>query len=161
MLLLLMRHGIAVDPKHARGLPDAQRPLTPEGLRRTRQVARALRKLGVAPDLILTSPLMRATQTAEVAAKALGVKRKRTTPALAPGGPPAKLLLEAARSKAKCVLCTGHAPQLDLVIAAAVSAPGPICELKKAGVACLDLEPRSRRAMLLWLLQPAVARRLK
>jgi len=161
MLLFLMRHGIAVDPEDAPGLPDAQRPLTSEGLRRTRQVARALRKLDVVPDLILSSPAVRATQTAEVAAKVLGTRRTRTTTSLAPGSPPRKLLAEAARSRAKTVLCTGHAPHLDLVIAAAVGAPAPVCELKKAGVACLDLEPRSRRALLVWLMQPGVARRLR
>jgi phosphohistidine phosphatase len=161
MLLLLMRHGIAISPEDAHGLPDAQRPLTPEGLRRVRQVARALDKLAVAPDLVLASPLLRAVQTAQAVAVVLGARRHRTTLALAPGSAPRRLLAEVARTRAKSVLCVGHAPHLDLVLAAAVGAPAPVCELKKAGVACLELEPRSLRALLAWLLQPGVARRLR
>ena len=158
MDLYLMRHGLAAERGEAPG-PDEERPLTLEGIARTRQMARALEQLGVAPNLVLTSGLRRAAQTADLALKQLG-GRRRTTASLTPGSPPQALLDEVAGLDGP-VLCVGHSPHLELVIAlAAAGTDSPICELKKAGVARLDLEPVSRRATLVWLLQPGVVRKL-
>ena len=158
MHLVLIRHGIAAERN---GMPDAERPLTAKGIQRTRSVARALRGLGVAPDLALSSPLRRAVETAQIVARELRVGKLRTTNALAPGAAPEALLVQLAKLKVGSVLCAGHAPHLDLVIARAVAQVGsPLCELKKAGVACLDFEPQSKQALLLWMLPPSIARKL-
>src|SRR5262247_3681236 len=73
MNLYLMRHGIAVDSDQPGPEADGARPLTQKGLKRTRRAARGLRRLGVSFDGILTSPLVRARQTAEIVADALGL----------------------------------------------------------------------------------------
>lgn len=157
MRVLLLRHG----PAEERGAgPDAERALTSRGLRRVRRVARALGSLGLAPTLILTSPLRRAEQTAAAAAEELAIPEQRTTAALAPGARPTDLLDELAGLSAETVLCIGHAPHLDLVLGRMAGAGGPVTELKKAGVALLEVDPRSGRGRLLWLLTPRLARRL-
>jgi len=160
MLLYLMRHGIAADLDALPGTPDAQRPLTEEGVKKTQAVARALARLEIAPQVVLTSPLTRAVQTAEIVVAEVG-GRRRTTPALTPGSPPDRLLAEVVKLGVDTVLCTGHAPHLDLVLACAVGAATPLTELKKAAVACLDLEPTTQRALLLWVLPPGLAKRLE
>lgn len=157
MLLYLMRHGIAAD---APGQPDAERPLTEEGREKTRAVARALASLEIAPRHVLSSPLVRAVQTAELVVGEVG-GRRRATPALTPGSPPERLLDEVLRLTSESVLCVGHAPLLDQILATTLGVAHPVTELKKAAVACLDLEPSTRRALLVWLLPPSVAKRVR
>ena len=70
--LYLVRHGIAVE-RGTPDVPDDERPLTPTGAKRMRQIARGLRRLGIQPDRIVTSPLPRALETAEIVAEALGM----------------------------------------------------------------------------------------
>lgn len=71
MELYLMRHGEALTKSQARVEDDAQRPLAPQGLEVVRRVAAGLQSMGVVPSLILTSPLLRATQTASCVADVL------------------------------------------------------------------------------------------
>jgi phosphohistidine phosphatase len=72
MNLYLLRHGIAVSAEET--APDGERPLTPKGVKRLRKAARGLRRLGVSFDVILTSPLARARQTADIVAEELGLE---------------------------------------------------------------------------------------
>jgi phosphohistidine phosphatase len=163
MLLYLLRHGLAVDREDPKCLPDAERPLTREGMEKTRQVARGLRMLGVKPDLILSSPLLRAIQTAEIAAAELTYAKEkiRRTPALEPEADPADLLKEIARLRKEEVLCAGHAPNLDEVIAHAVGVRMAFTGLKKAGAACLEFDSAlASRGRLVWLYSPKVLRQL-
>jgi phosphohistidine phosphatase len=84
MELYLLRHGVA--EKDRPGLSDAERALTQDGRRRLRQVMKAAADARVQPSLILTSPLKRAVQTAEVAADVLGYKNQvLRSKALLPG----------------------------------------------------------------------------
>jgi len=160
MDLYLMRHGLAEERASRPGLPDAERALTRQGAARVRQVARALGALGVEVQVVLTSSLMRSAQTAEIVAAELGARR-RVTAALSPGAAPEALLHEVRKLKVDAALAVGHSPHLELVLARAVAeASSPLCELKKAAVACLDLEEQSGRALLRWLLPPGVIRRL-
>ena len=164
MLLYLFRHGVAVDPSDPECPPDAERPLTREGIEKTRLAARGLRKLGVKPDLILSSPLLRAVQTAEIAARELGWPKEKIhrTRALEPDADPAELLKELARLKQDVVLCTGHAPPLDELIDHAVGVRVAFTGLKKAGAACLEFaSSASSRGVLLWLRPPKVLRQLE
>src|SRR5258708_26259643 len=84
MHLLIIRHAIAV-PRGTPGIPDADRPLTPEGEKKFRQAARGLARIRKRPDALLTSPWRRALQTAEIAAHACGRIMPTKTPALAAG----------------------------------------------------------------------------
>ncbi|MGB7172139.1 MAG: histidine phosphatase family protein [Candidatus Acidiferrales bacterium] len=142
MKLFLMRHGIAIDRTDPACPPEADRFLTPRGIAKTEAAARGLRTIGIKPSLILTSPLLRAVQTAEIVCEVLGypVKKLRHTEALKPESKPADLFDEISALSANEILCVGHAPNLDLVIALGVGSHSAVTALKKAGCASLDME---------------------
>lgn len=167
MKLYLMRHGIAEMLGAGGVLHDRDRALTAKGEKRVREIARGLRRLGVKPDVILTSPLRRARQTAELVAGELGLAdRLEETAHL--GVPPdsAALIrqLQKRRPPPQTVLLVGHEPHLSelaaLLITGSVSEAG--LTFKKGGVARLDAPALSagRCATLEWLLPPRVLRRL-
>jgi phosphohistidine phosphatase len=161
--LVLVRHGIAIDRADPDCPTDAERWLTKEGVAKTREAMAGLRALGIEPDVVLASPLRRALETARLAAEALRVDPKaiRTTDALLPDCDGATLLGELSEVDATRVVCCGHAPNLDLVIARAVGARVPFTALRKAGAACVVLDsPRARHGELAWLYPPAALRKL-
>lgn len=163
MQLYLVRHGIAIDRTDPACPPDPARPLTPRGEARTRQVARGLAELGVHPQVMMTSPLLRAVQTGEIFCEVLGctVSRLRRTGNLLPDSKPAALLGELARMKAGKVMCFGHAPNLDIVIAASSGRGQTFTQLKKSAVALLEIDSFDPpRALLRWLYNPRILRRL-
>jgi phosphohistidine phosphatase len=163
MILYLVRHGVAVDrndpdsPKN-----DAERPLTPKGMKKAYEAARGFRKLGAEPDAVLTSPWLRAAQTAEIFCEVLGISANKIvrSEALKGTSPPPELFRELARMKAKEVACFGHEPHLHQVIGIVVHAGSPIGELKKSGVACLNLEKVSPPQGQLLALYPAKTLRM-
>ena len=71
MQLYIVRHGIAIEREDPKCPPDPERYLTEEGVEKTKQVAKSMAVLGVTGDLFLTSPYVRAAQTAEIFASAL------------------------------------------------------------------------------------------
>lgn len=163
MRLHLMRHGIAIDREDPACPAEAERPLTPEGVKKTQSVARGMRKIGLEPEIVLTSPFLRAVQTAEIACAALGVESKKLvrTEALKPSAKPALTFEELAKLSASEVLCCGHAPNLDEVIAYALGSRTPITELKKAGLASLEIESFAPpKAKLVALYTPRVLRKI-
>ena len=161
MKLLLLRHGIAVDhgtPGYER---DGERPLTPEGRRKTRAIARALAKLEVAPEVILTSPLVRAHQTAEIVAGTMRIKKRLLLcRPLACGGDAKQVVAEINRrhTQTDCVMLVGHEPDLSLLASLLLtgSAEGATIELKKGGVCLLEVAKlrAGKCATLLWLAPP-------
>jgi phosphohistidine phosphatase len=164
MILYLVRHGIAIDREDSNCPPETERYLTRDGIKKTREVAEGIRALKIEPSLLITSPYVRSTQTAEIFAEALGYAREkiRQSQVLRPGSNPADLLKELAHLKAGEVMCFGHAPHLDQVIAAAVGARGVFTALKKAGVAALEFESMSAgKAMLVWILTPKIVRQIE
>jgi phosphohistidine phosphatase len=162
MQLYLIRHGIAVDRDDPRCPPDTERPLTPKGIKRSRAAALGLRALGVKPNAVLTSPWLRALQTAELFCAALSYPSKKIvrTDALKGTSSPSDLLRELQLMKAKVVLCFGHEPHLHLVIGHILRTSAKITELKKAGVALLELERASPAQGRLLALYPASSLRL-
>jgi phosphohistidine phosphatase len=142
MRLYLVRHGIAVNREDPSCPPDPERPLTPKGLARTKEVAEGLAELGVHPRIMIASPLLRAVQTAEIFCEVLDfpVSKLRRSEILLPAAKPGLLFTELARTKTTEVMCFGHAPNLDDVIALAAGRGSPFTALKKAGVAILELE---------------------
>ena len=163
MQLYIVRHGIAIDREDPQCPPDPERYLTEEGLEKTKSAARGLAALGVTGDLFLTSPYVRAVQTAEIVASTLGYEKQkiRRTDSLLPGTEPSLLFRELAKDKqASTVLVFGHAPHLDDLVAAAVGAKKHVTELKKAGVALIELKRISPPiGMLVWLATPKLLRR--
>lgn len=162
MILYLVRHGIAIDPTDPKSPAEPERYLTAEGVKKTRMAALGLCALGAKPNILITSPYVRAAQTAEIFAEALGFSPEsiRSTETLRPAGDPADFVKEISRLRAKEVMCFGHAPQLDHVIAQLAGAQGVFTALKKGGIACFDQVAAHGRWELLWILTPKILRQL-
>jgi phosphohistidine phosphatase len=162
MHLYLIRHGIAVDREEPNCPPDTERPLTPKGMKRSHAAALGLRALDVKPAAVLTSPWLRAVQTAEIFCEAIGYSSKKIirTDALKGTSAPSDLLRELQSMKARVVLCFGHEPHLHLIIGHVLHTSAKITELKKAGLALLELERVSPPQGRLLALYPASTLRL-
>jgi phosphohistidine phosphatase len=163
MQLYIVRHGIAIDRDDPKCPPDPERYLTEEGVEKTKQVAKGVAALGATPDLLLSSPYVRAMQTAEIFAAALeyGKQKIRRTDLLLPGAEPSMLFRELAKDKeSSSIFLFGHAPQLDDVIATALGSRHHLTSLKKAGVALLELKRVSPpSAEIVWLAPPKLLRK--
>jgi phosphohistidine phosphatase len=160
MELFLLRHAPAVE-RGARGFEnDSARPLTPKGRRQMRKTAAALKKLAPPFDLILSSPCLRARQTAEIVAAGLKLKKRlKFSNALAPGGGAALLLRQLGREKPAPdkILLVGHEPDLSRLVSL-LTAGGPQLQLdfKKGGLCKLEAGKlrAGKCAALAWLLTP-------
>jgi phosphohistidine phosphatase len=162
MHLYLIRHGIAVDREDPDCPPDTERPLTPKGMKRSHAAALGLRALEVKPNAVLTSPWLRAVQTAEIFCEAIAYPTRKIirTDALKGTSSPSDLMHELQSMKARVVLCFGHEPHLHLVIGHVLHTSAKITELKKAGLALLELERVSPPQGRLLALYPASTLRL-
>lgn len=160
MLLYIVRHGIAIDRADPECPPDPQRALTPKGIRRTRQVARAFAALHDRPHCIVTSPYTRARETAELFAAEFTIAPDsiKQTEALLPAADPAMALDYMRQSRAASMLCAGHAPNLDCIIAALLGLDAPVTDLKKAGIAVLEWDGSHYPASLYALYPPRLLR---
>ncbi len=161
MKIYLMRHGIAEEM--GMGIPtDAERPLSEEGRRKTAEIAKGLRVVGAAPRRLISSPLLRARETAEIVARILhGAKSVELEEALAPGGE-FQALLHALRG-ADDTLAVGHMPDLSEVAGRLLTgdARGAF-DFRKGGVACFEFEGPARpgQGALEWFLPPRLLRKL-
>ena len=165
MELYILRHGDAVDRVTGGYARDEERPLTEQGREEARLAGRALAALGVRPDLLLTSPLVRARQTAELAAEALRPRRgPLESAALAPGGQPAEVLAALREAGgARAALLVGHMPDLGELVGWLVwGQPDLAVPLRTGGVCRVDLpdQPAPGTGDLRWLLPPRLLRRL-
>lgn len=163
MLLYIVRHGIAIDREDPKCPAEAERYLTEEGVEKTKQAAKGVAALGITGDLMITSPYVRAVQTAEIFAEALDYSRQRIrrNELLLPGSEPTLLFRELAREKQVCsIFVFGHAPQLDDVIATALGSKKHLTSMKKGGVALVELKRISPpMGVLAWLATPKMLRR--
>jgi phosphohistidine phosphatase len=157
MELYILRHGIAEERSQSGS--DSERALTSEGIQKTRAAGKALKKMEIAFDAVLSSPFVRAWQTAEIVVEELGCKKKlHACNALAAGAPLKDLLPELERLSANCasLLIVGHEPDLSALISVLLSgSPDLGITMKKGGLAKLTLqtlEPGTAR--LEWLLGP-------
>ena len=155
MQLYFLRHGEADWPGWSK--PDDERPLTDFGNKEVRQVAKFLDRLNVNPDLIVSSPLPRALQTAEVAAEQLKTKLRQDE-ALEPGFGISELSTLLKRHHSKALMLVGHEPDFSSVISALT---GGFIKMSKAGMALVDLDPETEKGRLLWLFPPKFARKAK
>jgi phosphohistidine phosphatase len=164
MLLYIVRHGIAIDREDPKSPADPERYLTPEGLQRTREVAKRLTALIGRPKAFVSSPYVRAMQTAEIFADALDTAKSKIekTDHLLPGAEPSAFFRELSRKKSvESAICFGHAPQLDQLITFGIGAKKDCTELKKAGVACIELSRTNPPAgKLVWLMTPRAVRKI-
>ena len=161
--LYLIRHGIAAE--RGKDWPDdSKRPLTPEGISRLRKAARGLNELGVGFDQIVTSPLVRTRQTADIFAEELKSKPPVvTSDALAPAGTPASVIQEIAKHVRKPRLAlVGHEPNLGELAAQLIGSRTPL-EFKKGGICRIDFDvlPPKGAGALRWFLTPKLLRSLR
>lgn len=164
MDLLLVRHGIAQDASGVGREADAQRRLTTGGRRRMRDAARGLRQLVPRIELVATSPLQRAVDTAEIVAEICRAGEVVEVPALAPGARLDALLGWLSRRRdAALVALVGHEPHLSRVAALLVAgATEPFFTLRKGGAVLLHVEgtPAPGSAQLGWLATASLLRKL-
>ena len=165
MQLLLFRHGIAASRESWQG-EDAHRPLTDKGRVRTRQASQGLRSLSVTPTHILTSPFIRAHETAEILYKALGAKHAvQICDELIPDSPADKLFpLLSTLPQDGCIVCVGHEPQLsDLAGLMIFGKSVAGLAFRKAGACMISFEdaPKPGRGVLEWWLIPSLLRTLR
>jgi len=151
--LLLLRHGIAEERSTHR--PDHLRPLTAAGRLRTAAVLDRLRALDLFGQLLYSSPLLRARQTAELVVEGGLAPALQLAEGLAPEGDPWPLL-QCSAGVRRLVL-VGHEPHLGDLAAALIGAPPGALALKKAGIALLRITPADPRprGQLRLLLGPA------
>jgi phosphohistidine phosphatase len=155
MRLYFLRHGEADWPDWRKS--DDERPLTEFGKKKMRDVAKFLDRLKVRPDLVVTSPLPRASQTAKIAAENLKAKL-RTDELILPGFGMDELRTVLKRHRAETLMLVGHEPDFTEVIS---KLTGASLKLSKGGVALVDVDLKSEKGKLLWLLPPKFARKAK
>ena len=159
--LHLVRHAIAEEPRP--DLSDETRRITPDGEKRMRRAVAGLAAIGVEFDVVLTSPLRRARDTAAILAGGLGDVAVETLDALAPDGEPRAILraIEERRSLGSIAL-VGHEPVLGRLLAGllgrGVADAG--FPFKKGAVARVEWPRAGTPAALEWFLPPRLLRRL-
>jgi len=163
MELYILRHGIAVD----RGTPgykrDGDRPLTPEGEEKMREIAESMLGMDLKFDLILTSPYVRAERTAHIVGRELD-EEVNYSDFLKPGGNALELIAEINDEKPQRVLLVGHEPDLSQFVSVLVTGGSDaLIELKKGGLCKLTTDKLvfGRCATLNWLLTPKQLRKLR
>jgi phosphohistidine phosphatase len=160
--LYLIRHGVAEE--RGKDWPDdSKRPLTPDGIARLRKAARGLNAVDVGFDQIVTSPLVRTRQTADVFAETLKSKPSVSmSDALAPAGTPAAVLQELAKHMRKGrIALVGHEPNIGELAARLIGARSPL-EFKKGAICRIDFEvfPPKGIGQLRWFVTPRMLREI-
>jgi len=154
MQLLFLRHGLAEARETWVG-DDGERPLTDQGRKALKRTAARLVDFGLVPELVVTSPLVRARETAEIAAAGLGVSDLLVEDArLAPGFDALRLraILEE-RPVSGAIMLVGHEPDFSDTIAELIGGGRIVC--KKGGLARVDVADAGLRGgELVWLLPP-------
>ena len=165
MELLIVRHAIAFERDRQRWRDDGERPLSPAGIRQSRKAAAGLKEFCKTPDRFLTSPLVRARQTAQILTDVAGWPRAEVAPELSPGGTLPAVLTRLGEERSKRVAIVGHQPALGALLSyCLLGVDGTLAiEMKKNAVACLLFSdaPRAGRAVLTWLATPRMLRRLR
>jgi phosphohistidine phosphatase len=157
MNLYLIRHAIAVDEFE----DDSQRPLTDKGKKKMRQIAKGLRALGVEFDLILSSPYVRARETAEILEEVFKMRKEvKFSENLIPLGDPNLLIAEMnEKYTVGSVALVGHEPFLTALIGLLIADNTNVdITLKKGGVCSLSADDlhHAHKASMDWLLTPGV-----
>jgi phosphohistidine phosphatase len=159
MRIYLIRHSNAVDPGTPGYEDDSQRPLTERGRDKMNKIASALKKMKVKPDLIVSSPYVRARQTAEIVAKVMKYKRNICfNDALIPMGDANEIIGEInEKYDVDELVLVSHEPFISgLVGTLTAGNPDIALNIKNGGICCLladDLH-MERRAVLEWFLTP-------
>lgn len=159
MELYLFRHGIAEDVQP--GKRDADRALLDQGRKKAADVVKAARRGGLNPSLIVSSPYLRAFQTAQVAADELGYQGEIVKiDTLVPHGSPESVWHELRAHRGEsAILLAGHEPLLSSLTAYLLAAPALRVEMKKAAMVRIDIENfgPTPHGTLRWMITPKLA----
>ena len=160
--LYLIRHGVAAE-RGPEWPDDAKRPLTEEGIARMKKAARGLKRLDVRLDVVVSSPLVRARQTAEVVAGVFDEMSPLVlTTSLAPGGRYSDLLADLQKQvRHTRIALVGHEPDLGR-LAARLAGSRRAFEFKKGAVCRIDVDalPPERSGTMRWFLPQSILRRI-
>jgi phosphohistidine phosphatase len=161
--LYLIRHGVAEDRGDA-WPDDTKRPLTEDGIRKMKQAAQALARLEILFDVVVTSPLVRTRQTAEIVAAGQNPHPHLVaSESLAPGSSVAAVLTDLEKhTKRARIAVVGHEPGIGELAAKLVGARHPI-PFKKGAICRIDVEglPPAGPGDLRWFLPPRMLRALR
>jgi phosphohistidine phosphatase len=161
MQLLIIRHAIAAE-RGAPGMSDDERPLTPEGRKKFREAAAGLASVVERPAALLTSPLLRARQTAAIAAAAWGRLKPQELAALADGDFDGLAAAIAKQPPDATVVLVGHEPHTSDLLARLLGGAAPErLTFRKGGAALVEVPGSlAEGGRLLWYLRPRILRRL-
>lgn len=162
---ILLRHGIAVACEDWHG-PESERPLTKEGVQKTRNAVAGLKQLGIQPTHLLSSPFTRAWETAEIVAQTFKLDSAiQVCEGLLFHRSPADLIPVLGKlPEESCVICVGHEPHLGQAAALMIfGKPADTLSIKKAGACGVTFhgKPRAGRGSLNWWLTPRQLRQLR
>jgi phosphohistidine phosphatase len=160
--LILVRHAVAFERDRERWPDDRKRPLTPAGKEKFRRVARGLAKWLDKPTRLITSPLVRARETAALLTASARWPKPSERPELAPEVEPSKVLSMLRTQRAKRIALVGHEPALSALASYCIAGAGTTVaiEMKKGGVARIVFEGdiRPGKGTLIALLPPRALR---
>lgn len=160
--LYLIRHGVAAE-RGDEYPDDSKRPLTSAGISRLRKEAKALDAIGIGFDHIITSPLVRTKQTAEVFAELLKSKPSMSqSDALAPAGTTSAVIQELGKhAKKGRVALVGHEPNIGELASRLIGARAPM-EFKKGAICCIEFDvlPPKGIGQLRWFVTPRMLRQI-
>ena len=159
MNLYLIRHAIAEEESPS--VEDRQRALTEKGAKKMRNIAKGLKTLGIEFDYIISSPYVRAQQTAEILGDVFKLRKRIViSESIAPMGDPSQLLAEInEKYTVNSLAIVGHEPYLSNLISLLTTGGAPLeMTFKKGGVCYLTTDDlhHTRKATLQWLLTPGV-----
>lgn len=165
MELLVVRHAIAEDREvfAATGREDGLRPLTAEGTRKMKRTARGLREILPGIDVLVSSPLTRAAETAEILRREYELDQVETARELEPGTSLVDVVTRLAGFDQGVVAVVGHEPQLGRLVSYLVTgAERSGVELKKGGACLVEFEdkPTAGKGRLVWAIPPGILRDL-
>lgn len=162
--VIVVRHAIACERDRARWRDDRQRPLSAEGKRKFRAAAAGLAKWLPRPDALLTSPLVRTRQTAEILTQIARWPEGVDCPELAPDAGAAAVLAVLRAKKVARIALVGHEPNLSTLIAFCIAGPeaGTLVRMKKgaAAVVLFESEIAAGKGVLTALAPPRALRRM-
>jgi len=165
MHIYLLRHGIAAPLGEENHFSDTTRALTPDGITKMREASLGLKELGVTFDLVASSSLVRAKQTAEIVVDVLKIKEPiQEWDELTPDGSIDGLMRQLQKhQKRASPLLVGHQPFMGLLACFLIFGSNKISlDFKKGGICCIQLNeiPPQFAGELVWMLTPKILRTL-
>jgi len=164
MEVYLVRHAVAYERDRRRWPDDALRPLTAAGKRKFREAAHGLARHLPRRAQVLTSPFVRARDTAAILVKTAGFRRPVKAGELAAGTPTQATFDLLRQQKHSALVIVGHEPNLGEFLSAALAGDDARvkCDFKKGGAVCLRFARgvKAGGATLVWMLPPRVLKAL-